>query len=79
MEEKLSAYEQLDLEERRMHKEYQEKFYQLDLHERKQETVRRGLEILTKLLQCDKNRMETHLEVLDNKVRTFLKKLAPHE
>jgi len=75
----LSELEQLELDERGMHMDFQKKFYELDLHERKQETIRRGLEILSKLFQCDKNRMEKHQDVLNNKLSSFLLKLAPHD
>ena len=79
MEEKLSAHEQLDLDERNMHKKYQEKFYELDLHERKQETVRRGLEVLTKLFASDKTNSTKVIGLLDSKIQSFLDKLEPHE
>jgi len=81
MDVKLSQFENLELEERKMHMDNQKKFYELDIHERKQETIRRGLETLMKVVLLPKN-VTSEQDILKaawEKMNLFLGKLEPHK
>jgi hypothetical protein len=75
----MKSYEELTCEQLEMSIEFQKTYNELELCERKQDTVRRGLEILTRLASLETTPPNEIKHLIDSKLKEFLTELKPHK